>query len=357
MKQTKLFILLLAIACLALQISPASTEIINQETFDIRVINDESQEYNIELHIQGPLEEHLSLSEHAFSLSPSEQKTIQVTVNRPIQLSPGIHQSQIVVSREASQEQGTIRSTPSVVHTINYLQPREGIHLTSRLSTSSIFVEAAASFNLHVRNVGTQQANNIQSRIQILEGSNTLHQEEFTLSTLESGQQQRVSTQWTPQQAGEYEVRTQVTHEETVLETSDTFTVGSRSLEVLSINHTVIGETTRVDIELNNTYNRPYNQLQAQITTPTHSAQTASIRLEPGIPQTISGFIEAVYEEDTTAQITINYPPNKLRTQYEIQATTDTRSIPWLLILGILTLIMLIYLRLRTLNKRGDYEQ
>ncbi|MFT4250358.1 MAG: hypothetical protein ACMXYD_03285 [Candidatus Woesearchaeota archaeon] len=342
----KKHVILLTLLFVAFSISPASTTIQQESSFTLTNNLDEPLEATISA--RGALEEVLVITPTQVTLASGEQQTITARLTRTPTLPGGSHETLVLVEQNPQEEQAMIETLPAIAHRLIYEQPTNQAYITTRLLASSLTVNAPAAFTLSARNLGLQ-ATNAQVTFVIREEQGVLHEETLT-KPVPAQETTAFTTQWTPPRQGTYTVEATLSYEEQELRAEETFTIGERELEILSIETQTLEDVTQVRIHVRNKHNQAYRFVEANLQLGSKKATTPSITLQPNQTGVLEGFLETTITEDTELLATIAYPPNKLQITQIVEAPTSPKDKVYILVALLLLMILLtigVYYKLR----------
>lgn len=250
-----------------------------EQTYTIRILNNENKDMNVMVYFQGELGEYATIEKNIISVGSNEpEKSVTFKVNIPSGLTPGTKKLDVMMlelgdnidTDKIDLDKTMIFSTVLVVHQLRINVPYPGVFAEGVLYISEANVDETMTFTVNVLNKGTSAISNINGEVIIRGPTN----EEIrriktgTISSIASGQAEKLSVNMqTDINPGLYSAEFIVNYNDKQFVLRKTFTVDEMSVDIRSIELAdfKLGYISRVDIDVLNRWNQPMPEAYAYL--------------------------------------------------------------------------------------------
>ena len=226
------------------------------------VLNDAEQDMQVVFYVQGELKDYITLSDNNVRFSSSEgSNSFNYNVNLPGDLSPGLHEAEVVIMRipDASEDGTFVGATVAVVTQLHAYVPCPGKCIESELNVLSDET-TATRFVLPVVNRGKVGIGSLRANIDIYTPLNERIASLNTDSTsLDPKSRTELVVDWDGNASvGSYIARVTVFYDELSISFDKEFAIGDASLSIDSIyvNNFKLGEIAKLNILVENKWNK-----------------------------------------------------------------------------------------------------
>ena len=242
-------------------------------TYSFGLGNTGNENLKLDVYADGELKEYINLYVTNVSLGPKEWKSVVFDLNIPVNLSPGPHVTYIK-SKEHIEESdsGGIVAISEIAFTIEVKVPYPGNYLEIVLNTQdSVQAGSNIKVNLDFRNLGTNDLNNVETKVEFLDIGNNksmgvLNFEKFNIKTTNTHHlSESYSTKgWG---LGNYNAKGTIKYAGETKEVSKPFNVGDIKMDILGLNSTryASGSINKIGIIVSSKWNRIINNVYVQI--------------------------------------------------------------------------------------------
>ncbi len=277
----------------ALGISPGRTSLnyepgaLFQAPFSI--VNDEAKNVRVNLHVEGDLSEHITLSRRVVELTP-EQSVVDLSYDiiMPPSLGPGLHTVEIIAIEEPGEGTGdlSVISNLGVVSQVYVYVPYPGKYVDFDVKVLQADRGSIATVVVPVINRG-QGINSVRARIDVRDanGESVETLESKTIS-LGRGVRTELSARWNVDvPAGDYIARTTVIYDGESKSYDKEFRVREGELEVtrISASEFSLGEVVGLNFLLKNNFNRNLNNVYLKMRVMDERGEIAQVVSSPDV--------------------------------------------------------------------------
>jgi len=267
-----------------------------EQTYDIRIINNENKDMRVMIYFQGELAEYASIDKNIIQVNDDEsEKTVTYRINVPSGLSPGTKKLDVMMlelgenidTDKIDLDKTMIFSTVLIVHQLRVNVAYPGVFAEGVLYISEANVNDTLTFTVNVLNKGTEQIKNINGEVIIRGPTN----EEITrvksgaIASIDAGQAEKLSINTIANMnPGLYTAEFIVNYNDKQFVLRDDFKVGSQSIDIESIRveNFKLGTIAKFDVELLNRWNQPVSSVYADMKVlNSQSVEVASFRTAP----------------------------------------------------------------------------
>lgn len=269
--------ILLVTTVSALGITPGRTTIEFkpglEKTVEFSVVNSDGKDINLVVLIQGELNQSISVSEVAFSMSASEsEKKLFYKINLPNDLEPGLRTAEVVVI-QLPEKSGTsdafMGAAMGVATQIHVNVPYPGKYAEAALNVIGPDSQGVINFAIPVVSRGELDLVKVKAVIDIY---SALNEKITTLNTNEvgvlSGERKEIAATWNPTVLpGKYRAVATLIYDEQTRTLEKEFNVGQRTLEIQSVevNNFKLGEIAKFEILVENKWGEAIRDVFAEM--------------------------------------------------------------------------------------------
>lgn len=305
MRHSYFFLIIALILALPLTtafgVSPASTSVLDPDgnVQTLRIINTQVEPLELQLVPEGNVAQFIQLSQTEVSLRPGERVDIPFVV-RDINVLPGTYTGGIGISQKPSSVQSTffVQAVAAVLHKVEVVVPQQGKHVRANVLTDTPATNEEVLITVATENIGTENINSLNARIDVRGPTNDLLFSERTPSTpLSVGSKANLVTGWVPQSPGTYLVEAVLQYDGITRTVRETITIGSLELRLgeLDVGPFSLGDIVRLDLPVSSDWNQPlpgvFGQVQVyQNGEVIDTITTGALQLPPRGDGTLSAF-------------------------------------------------------------------
>jgi len=199
--KTKILIWIVAFVLLvgsvqAMGVAPARTKQffepnLNQD-YVLTVLNNNNEERKVEFTVSGELAHYITI-EDSIIIDANAEKEIKFNLDLPETLKPGPHTANIMIAGikpTAAPGETSVGAYTSVVTKVLVVVPYPGKYLEAELKTDPVPERATINFRIELDNLGKENLNKIDGRIQIYDGetlTDELKTDSISLNSKDSG--------------------------------------------------------------------------------------------------------------------------------------------------------------------------
>lgn len=230
-------------------------------SFTVNVLNDEAQDLDLVILIQGELANYISVSDASFHMSSSDTtKSITYSINVPSDLGPGTHEGDIAIVSLLSKSEASeafVGVSAGVVTKIQVNSPYPGKYVDASLDAVGPDDSGKITFVIPVLSRGKLDLSKVHADIEIYTSLNEKIDEFLTQDiSLLSGERGQIVGEWDSSQYnnGKYTARANLFYDEEVIVLEDEFNIGQRlvELESVEVNDFSLGGIAKFEILVQN---------------------------------------------------------------------------------------------------------
>jgi hypothetical protein len=239
-----IFVLMMA-SVSALGITPGRTTLDyipgEHHTVSFSVINNEFEDIDLVVLIEGGLNQSISVSEASFSMSATEEtKSLTYILNMPSGLKPGLNEAEVIVvqlPKKSSTSEAFIGASVGVATQVHVHVPFPGKFAEAQLNVIGPNDDGDIIFAIPATSRGDLDLARVRATIDIFGALN----EKITILTtneisIPSGERDEVVVKWSPDVSpGTYRAVATLIYDEETLTLEKQFNVGQRLLELQNI--------------------------------------------------------------------------------------------------------------------------
>jgi hypothetical protein len=248
----------------ALGVSPGRTTI-NFEPGLVRNVNFElansgSEDLKVILSAQGDLSKYIRLSSPVVTLPAGEAfVSASYVLNLPESMSPGLHTGEILiveVPNTAGSGQSGVLATLAVVSQVHVNVPYPGKYATAELVIYNVNVGEDTAFIFPVKSEGEFDLISVRANVDIY-NSIGMKVDSFNteIISVPSGEKREIVHNWKAEvPIGNYRAVASVVYDDGTISLEETFSVGSKELELqeISVNKFSLGEIVKLEMLVEN---------------------------------------------------------------------------------------------------------
>jgi len=249
---------------LGLGISPARTTMDFEPGLEreivFEVVNPSGEDVSFRLSAEGELARYISFPSPTISLLSSEgTKSFSYTISLPDELSPGLHEGELVVSevpKEGDVDGSSVQATLAVATQIHVYVPFPGKYATAKVYTYDVDEEGFVRFVIPVISAGEFDLTSVRANVDIY---NKLNEkvDSFKMDAISvpSGEKKGLEYDWKADfPIGEYLAKVVLIYDEGTLNLEHIFSVGIRELELqeINVNAFSLGEIVKLEMLVEN---------------------------------------------------------------------------------------------------------
>lgn len=267
-----------------------------EQSYDIRIINNENKDMKVMIYFQGELGEYATIDQNIIRVSSNEpEKAVKFKVNVPSGLTPGTKKLDVMMlelgenidTDKIDLDKTMIFSTVLIVHQLRVNVPYPGVFAEGVLYISEANVDETMTFTVNVLNKGTSAISDIHGEVIIRGPTN----EEIrriktgTINSIASGQAEKLSVDMqTDLNAGLYSAEFIVNYNDKQFVLRDNFRIGSQTVDIegIRVENFKLGTIAKFDVDLLNKWNQPISSVYADMKVLNdQSLEVASFRTAP----------------------------------------------------------------------------
>lgn len=248
----------------------------------IRLINDANEDFRALVFAKGTFSDKVKFDEQIIEISSTQSEVyVPFTYTMPERIfMPGKHTTEIIIlmmppyeSEEAYLEDGMIipakaavSATKQVIAKINTNVPFDGKHIDPHIYIRPGDVGKSTVFSVAIYNIGTDDINKINAKIQIVDpNNNTIDEVETDSLSLQSKKEGRIEGSWVSSQPGDYHARAIIQYDGYEQEVIKNFHVGNLHVNItnVAVEHFELGEIVKLDIYVKSLWNKPLKDVYA----------------------------------------------------------------------------------------------
>ena len=269
-------ILFLSFNTYALGITPGRTNLdfTPGETvkIDFTVVNSEKKDIDLVVLVQGELNQSIALSGVSFHMGADEEsKTLSYFVTMLPNLSPGPHQSEVVVVQlpeKSPIREAYVGSVVGVATIVSIFVPYPGKYAEAELNVIA-GTSGETHFVIPVHSRGELDLARVRATVDIFGALNekiaTVNSDEISVKSQE---RKEVVATWKPDvPSGTYRAVATLIYDEKTLQLEKQFNVGSPLLELqqIIVNNFILGEIAKFELLVENKWSQPITSAYAQM--------------------------------------------------------------------------------------------
>ena len=240
---------------------------------DFSVVNTEKKEMNLIVIVEGEFNESIGLSENSFKMTASEEsKTLSFTFKMPASLTPGLHESRIVVLQlpeKAASGGAFVGSVVGVATQIHVNVPYPGKYLEGEINVVQND-DGKIIFAIPVTNRGDLDLTRVKGTIDIYSKLNekvtTINTNEISLVSKER-KEIVAELDTSKMNVGPYRAVVSVIYDEKVLKIEKEFNIGEKKLGVedIAVNDFSLGEIAKFEVLVENKWSEIINDVYTEM--------------------------------------------------------------------------------------------
>lgn len=269
---------------------------LGEQSYDIRIINNENKDMRVMIYFQGELSEYASIDKNIITVNSDEsEKTIRYKINVPAGLSPGTKKLDVMMlelgenidTDKLELDKTIIFSTVLIVHQLRVNVPYPGVFAEGILYISEANVNDTLTFTVNVLNKGTQEIKNINGELVIKGPTNEEIKriQSGTIASIDAGQAEKLTINTiADMNPGVYYAEFIVHYNDKQFVLRDTFRVGSQSIDIeaIRVENFKLGTIAKFDVDLLNRWNQPVRSVYADMKVlNSQSVEVAAFRTSP----------------------------------------------------------------------------
>ncbi len=259
-----IFLIILIPNINALGITPGRTSIDFssnlQKEVSFSVINSEHKNMNIAFTVQGDLVNYIEMDKEVIAFSKNENsKNFKYKINLPKDLSPGLHQAEIIATElpEDIEDIGMIvKATVSVATQLYIYVPYPGKYIDVNFDIVNRENENLIDFYLPIISRGEEKIDKVKGIIEIYKDNEKIRTLETNEISITPGSKKELNLNWEPDiEPGEYFAYAKVVYDDkSTQEIKKIFNIGKENLGVLgiSVNNFKLGDVAKIKILVQN---------------------------------------------------------------------------------------------------------
>lgn len=282
-------IILLSSLVSGIGVLPASKQLLSdsKESFQLKIINNDKEEFDIYLDVQGDLANYISLgSKHVKFGKDKDMERIDVQVNIPpgLNLKEGNHENHIMI-RQESKQTSQIGATITLDFKVNIMVPYSDEALEINLLASNFKKGEKNNFVIEAKNMGSKDINQAIPTIDIYSPANDKI-ETITVNkvNIPKGQKVLIDIPWTPELPnGKYYSKGFVIYGDRTADSEKQFVIGSPDINIdtISTYSFKLGGIANLDIIISSNWVSAITDIFADVdllkgTTTVYTTKTAS---------------------------------------------------------------------------------
>ena len=303
-------IFLLLLPCVsAIGIAPAEQDIeLDKEpgtqTLTFYAVNTGDKTITVELYAEGAFSEYVGFSEEELTIEPGETVPFDVLLELPEELPAGIHSLDIGLIEKIIESSAGVTAIPSVESRLNINNPYGSSYLIANLSANNISTTSElVEFIVILKNPTTVDIIGITGNIKVRDASDsvvkTLHLNKIDISASNTTQ---LTAPWdasgTP--VGVYKAIATLLYDGESTQADAYFKIGKPSVEIVSVDINMIGDTTKFTIEVKNKWNQYVTGVYASLTIlehdePIEELKSSAISIPPNQIGELIAYWEGIY--------------------------------------------------------------
>jgi hypothetical protein len=267
-----------------------------EQSYDIRIVNNENKNMRVMIYFQGELAEYASIDKNIIQVTSDEsEKVVRYKINIPTGLSPGTKKLDVMMlelgenidTDKIDLDKTMIFSTVLIVHQLRVNVPYPGVFADGVLYISEANVNDTLTFTVNVLNKGTEQIKNINGEVVIRGPTNEeiRRVQSGTITSIDAGQAEKLAINTiADMNPGLYTAEFIVNYNDKQFVLRDDFRVGSQSIDIESIRveNFKLGTIAKFDVDLLNKWNQPVSSVYADMKVLNdQSVEVASFRTAP----------------------------------------------------------------------------
>ena len=244
-----------------------------EKTVEFSVVNSDAKDVSLVVLIQGELNQSVSVSEVAFSMSASEaEKQLSYKIKLPTNLEPGVHTAEVVVIQLPEKSSGSeafFGAAMGVATQIHVNVPYPGKYAEAALNVIGPDQDGTIHFAIPVISRGNLDLVKVKAVIDIY---SALNEKVETFTTQEvgvlSGERKELAVKWNPTVLpGKYRAVATLIYDEQTKTLEKEFNVGQRtlSIESIEVNDFRLGEIAKFEILVENKWGEPIRSAFAEM--------------------------------------------------------------------------------------------
>ena len=262
----------------ALGVTPARTTLDfepgSSRSVEFQILNSGNEDMKIVFSAQGELAEYISLGVKDAEIGATEgSKTFSYSLNLPSELTPGLHTGEVFALQlpsGATSEGSQILATLAVRTQVHLYVPYPGKYANAKMYVYGADVGEEVRFVIPVVSAGEFDLTSVRANIDVY---NKLGEKVASFNTdsvsVASGARKELVYNWKADvPIGDYIAKASLIYDEGTLDLEETFSVGSKELELqeISVNDFSLGEIAKLEMLVENKWSEPIGGAHVETT-------------------------------------------------------------------------------------------
>lgn len=219
------------------------------------------------LHVEGPLNESIKLSEYSATVQPNIWHPFSCSIKLPPDIAPGLSENK-VVTMEGKQGSDNVGAVAGVGLLLNVRKPYPGKYLEADLQVADSEVDKPVLFRLLLTSRGSERVDSAKSTFYVYSPSGellaTLYSESVSIvpsATVE------LSAFWSYGKPGVYRVVADVSYDNSKVSAERYFKVGDFLIQIVKVSapDTKIGSIAKVFVDVSSVWNSAIDSVFASL--------------------------------------------------------------------------------------------
>jgi hypothetical protein len=236
----------------------------NSKAMSFIVFNNENKDMAISVSAKGDLEEYIKFNQNEYVLKKSDDSlTVNYMLNYPIELPPGAHYVDLIVSENPSGDSSTVVALQSQILKLRIQVPHDGDYAQAKM----LIISAGnnVKFDINMYNFGVNDIT-ADAIIDIYDDNHKVKSLRIDPKIIYSMKEDTLTGN-SNLDAGNYIAKVLVYYERETIKLEENFFVGDRSIKILgmTVNNFQKDEIAKINLLLQNNWVDPIDNVKGEI--------------------------------------------------------------------------------------------